>query len=98
MRSVEEKFITDFGNGNGYAKYGSATTRYYRPGKIFTGGMITGDTIKYSFRNAGTGIASSGDLGYAYGYVNAGGVEGNYLRVWKKEMSGWKLVLDVENY
>ena len=56
------------------------------------------DTLKFSYRNAGTGIASAGDLAYAYGTLEAGGKTGNYLRVWKKETDTWKIVLDAATY
>lgn len=38
-------------------------------------------------------IASSGDFGYAYGYVPA--EKGAYLRIWRKGKEGWKLALQV---
>lgn len=35
---------------------------------------------------------------YAYGYVEAGGKTGNYLRVWKKDSDVWSIVLDAATY
>jgi hypothetical protein len=43
-------------------------------------------------------MASSGDLAYAYGYVEVPGKTGNYLRVWKKEIDNWRIVLDAATY
>ena len=57
-----------------------------------------GDTLNLSYKNAGTAMASSGDLAYAYGYIELSGKTGNYLRVWKKEMDGWRIVLDAATY
>jgi ketosteroid isomerase-like protein len=55
----------------------------------------------YSFEHLGGDMASSGDMAYAYGRVNASDkadqkqVTLNYLRIWKKEGKNWKIVLDV---
>jgi len=43
----------------------------------------------------GSGISSSGDLGYVYGTTVIGGKTDNYLHVWRKEKQGWKLALEV---
>jgi ketosteroid isomerase-like protein len=43
----------------------------------------------------GSGLASSGDLGYVYGETEIGGKPENYLRVWRREGKDWKIVLDV---
>lgn len=51
------------------------------------------------YKQAGGGIARSGDLGYAYGsFERPGGGAGNFVRIWRKDSSGaWRLALDVEN-
>lgn len=99
IKSVEESFIASCDEGNGYLKYGSTAGRYYRPGqKAVKGDFSPSDTVKITFKNAGTGMAPSGDFGYAYGYATASQKKGNYLRVWKKESDGWKIVLDVTTY
>lgn len=46
----------------------------------------------------GSGIASSGDLGYVYGTAKINGKTDNYLRIWKKEARGWKIVVEVLRY
>lgn len=43
----------------------------------------------------GSGMASSGDLGYVYGGTEINGKNENYLRVWRREANDWKIVLDV---
>ena len=43
----------------------------------------------------GSGIASSGDLGYVYGTSTINGKTDNYLHIWRKEKAGWKLALEV---
>jgi ketosteroid isomerase-like protein len=97
IRSIEENFIKEYNGGKAYVKFGTQVTRYYRPGAVVSKGSLTaGDILKYKV--AGTGLASSGDLGYAYGYVEADGKTGNYLRVWKKDTDVWRIVLDAATY
>lgn len=99
IKALEESFIANYAGGNGYSKFGSSTARYYRPNQpAIKGKFMSPDTAAISFKNAGTGMASSGDLGYAYGYISGEGRKGNYFRVWKHEDDGWKIVLDVLNY
>lgn len=94
----EQQFIADYAKGTGYKRYGLPTTRYYRPRqKVHKQGAFT-DSVTLEFRNAGSAMSSSRDLGYAYGYVTAQGAQGNYLRVWKREKGRWKIVLDVATY
>jgi len=54
------------------------------------------NTINYKM--LGSGIASSGDLGYVYGTTEINGKTDNYLRIWRLESDGWKLVLEVLRY
>jgi ketosteroid isomerase-like protein len=99
IKKVEENFIADYADGRGYVKYGSPTARYYRPAhRVAKGRYPYGDTLKYAYKNAGTGIAASGDLAYTYGFVEVSGKTGNYLRVWKKDSDMWRIVLDAASY
>jgi hypothetical protein len=99
LKKVEEQFIAAFDNGRAYTSFGTSKTRYYRPrAKTLKGKHPSADAVGLQFRNAGTGVSSSGDLGYAYGYVTASSARGNYLRVWRKEQDQWKIVLDVASY
>ena len=58
---------------------------------------------KFKLEQLGGDVASSADLGYTYGKAtvtvtrdgNTRELPFNYLRVWKKEQAGWKIVLDV---
>jgi hypothetical protein len=43
----------------------------------------------------GSGIASSGDVGYVYGTTAANGKSENYLHIWRKEKGGWRIALEV---
>jgi ketosteroid isomerase-like protein len=99
IKKVEGNFIANYADGRGYRKYGSPSARYYRPAhRVAKGAYPYSDTLKYTYKNAGTGIAASGDLAYAYGYVEVSGKTGNYLRVWKKDTDTWRIVLDAASY
>jgi hypothetical protein len=50
------------------------------------------------FINNGYGISGSGDLGYVYGTGTLNGKNFNFLRVWRKENTGWKLALEALPY
>ena len=50
-----------------------------------------------------TDVASSGDLGYAYGRLELAGAAADappvhYVRVWRHDASGWRIVLDVDTW
>ena len=99
MKKMEENFIANYNGGKSYSKYGAADARYYRPGKkLIKGSYPVNDSLQYKYKNAGTGMAPSGDMGYAYGYVEVSGKAGNYLRVWKKDLDVWRIVLDAATY
>jgi ketosteroid isomerase-like protein len=68
--------------------------------------LFSGADKKFSYQTIDALVASSGDLGYAYGKAiiaikndgNTKTLNGNYLRIWKKEDgTNWKLVLDLVN-
>lgn len=54
---------------------------------------------KLTWRQAGGGIARSGDLGYTYGTAQLAGAkpeESSYLRIWQREAGGaWKIILEI---
>lgn len=56
----------------------------------------TPGNIRYTIE--GSGIASSGDLGYVYGNTIINDKNENYLHIWRKEKKGWKLALEVLRY
>jgi len=57
--------------------------------------VLENSDISMQFSVDGSGIASSGDMGYVYGTTIFKGKTDNYLRVWRKEKPGWKLALEV---
>jgi len=56
----------------------------------------TPSNIQYSIQ--GSGIASSGDIAYVYGNTVINDKNENYLHIWRKEKTGWKLALEVLRY
>ncbi len=52
-------------------------------------------TIGASFNIQGSGIASSGDMGYVYGASTFKEKTNNYLHIWRQEKDGWKLAVVV---
>jgi ketosteroid isomerase-like protein len=53
-------------------------------------------SIQYTI--LGSGIASSGDLGYVYGATVINGKTDNYLRIWRMENGDWRIVVEVLRY
>lgn len=76
-----------------------------RPGMMpeyFPFKNLTASDPKVRFIKVGSGVSSSGDLAYSYGKLEeeakdgtVGSVKASFLRVWKKENTSWKIVLDV---
>lgn len=86
--------------------YLSAECRVHRPGRpplINEAAHQLTEPQKFKYEFTGGGIASSSDLAYTYGKVTVQSVRDGkevtlpmcYMRVWKKEDAGWKVVLDV---
>jgi len=53
---------------------------------------------KITYRILGSGISSSGDLGYVYGATDINGKKDNYLRIWRREYKQWRLAHEVLRY
>lgn len=54
------------------------------------------ENVQYTIQ--GSGIASSGDIGYVYGTTVIDGKTDNYLRIWRSERTGWKIAVEVLRY
>ena len=50
---------------------------------------------KIEFTIQGKGIAPGGDLGYVYGNAVLNGKKETYLRIWRHELTGWKIALQM---
>lgn len=48
-----------------------------------------------SFNIQGSGMASSGDMGFVYGTTRFKEKTNNYLHIWRQEKNGWKLAVVV---
>jgi ketosteroid isomerase-like protein len=46
----------------------------------------------------GWGVSPDPDMGYAYGKTMINGKQENYLRIWRREISGWKIAVEVLRY
>jgi ketosteroid isomerase-like protein len=57
--------------------------------------ISNGSPQSVQYKVEGSGIASSGDLGYVYGSTIINGKTDSYLHIWRKEKDGWKLALEV---
>jgi hypothetical protein len=65
--------------------------------------FISGFDKKLIWETAGSGAASSGDLGFTYGLLqirdSQAGTKGHYVRIWKKlPGKSWKIVLEMINF
>jgi ketosteroid isomerase-like protein len=60
--------------------------------------LLHSDPEKIDYTVDGSGMASSGDLGYVYGTTVINNKTDNYLRIWRKEKEGWKIALEVLRY
>jgi len=91
-----------------FGNFSTSGVRLYRPGHFpyiddeSKKRLFAETDKKYSYDPTGGAVSSSGDLGYVYGKViiitnDASVANGNYLRIWKKQTSTWRIVLDVVN-
>ena len=100
--AFRQAFASDGARG-AYTRFGAADLRFYREGRIpFTTRAATlaadaFDAAGSTWRVETAETARSGDFGYARGSVAApgGAVAGYWLRAWRREPAGWRIVLDV---
>jgi ketosteroid isomerase-like protein len=63
--------------------------------KTFEQLAVFNDVSEVSFNIQGSGIASSGDMGYVYGATTYKEKTDNYLHIWRHEKDGWKIAVAV---
>jgi ketosteroid isomerase-like protein len=72
----------------------------FLPAVISTNRLILIDStpmaIKYSMND--WGISPVPDMGYTYGTTIINGKTENYLRIWRREKTGWKIAVEVLRY
>jgi ketosteroid isomerase-like protein len=88
-----------------YAEFGSQELLISRDGKapIATASerqsFVRGRNAYPTFHQLDCGLSQSGDLGFVYGTAEAVGPErtkpATYVRIWKREPGGWRIVVDV---
>lgn len=105
--------VTEHGLATAYRRFAADGLRYYReqaiPLTLSRDAFRTlGSSKDATTRTcAGTCVSKSGDLGYAYGFVERAGIDPTakpvrpgksvFLHLWKRaHPGGWKLVLDIE--
>lgn len=108
LLDLDRKYIKELNDKKSSAigSYFSKECRIHRPGKEpylneLAHQLTEPQKFNYEFVNGG--IASSADMGFTYGKVAVQMVRDGkdvtlpmcYMRVWKKEASEWKIVLDV---
>jgi ketosteroid isomerase-like protein len=54
--------------------------------------------LNIAYTNIGSGMSISDDLGYMYGTAVINGKQDGYLRIWRKEKTGWKIALEVLHF
>jgi ketosteroid isomerase-like protein len=83
-----------------YKKYLSADAILNRNGELPQHAVKTSNSFpeNVEYKILGSGIASSGDLGYVYGATVINSKTNNYLRIWKLEGNEWRVVVEVLRY
>ena len=92
-----------------FADYATPEVRVYRDGKFPMVGkdlapaVLPASSSVWTWEPAAGDVSASNDLGYTYGTYKITGNEpapkiieaGNYLRIWKKDGSAWKVLFDL---
>jgi len=101
---ADDNFFT-FSSGESlkaaYLKMASENIRVYRPGHYPACGLEAAKALftetKLDFMQMGGKAAASGDFAYTFGVAGSdfSNPVYNYMRIWKKEGTAWKIVLDV---
>lgn len=96
--------VSQKGSAQGYLRFLSEDARFFRAkafpfvGKreVFAG--LSQEAGRPAFQAAKAEVSQAADLGYTYGTSTfASGESSNYVRIWRKQGSRWKLVLDIES-
>ena len=110
LLNVEREFLAAAKSssvGQAYNSHLSNDARVHRPDKMPVVGKaalriwFAGQTMTLTGEPIKADVARSGELGYAYGRYELGGVQpekGYYARAWKRDQHGkWRIVMDVVN-
>jgi len=92
-----------------FLAYASPEVRLYRAGNLpFIGREASADALtkargQFKWRPIGGDVSRAGDLGYTHGTYEVTDdtktviEHGSYIRIWKKQDGGWRIVMDVIN-
>jgi ketosteroid isomerase-like protein len=110
LAAAEARFAADAaqrGARAAYAAHGAQDLRYYRSGHAPVASLdralaqVAMNEERMAWSAERTETARSADVGYVRGrYAAAAAPQatlGWYLRVWRREAAGWRIVLDVVN-
>jgi hypothetical protein len=99
MLKAENDFIQDLKVSvqEAYEKYLSGEARLNRNGLAPQERNFDANSYQQQKNTLilGSGIAPSLDLGYVFGSTTINGKTDNYMRIWRLEKEGWKMVLEV---
>jgi ketosteroid isomerase-like protein len=103
LRDAERKFIRLYkeDTAKAYVQYISDKVVLAREGKELSNNGNEGRSIaaaapgKIVFTYKGSGVAPSGDLGYTFGSAELAGKKETWLRIWRHEVTGWKIAVQL---
>jgi ketosteroid isomerase-like protein len=86
-----------------YRQYLSPQSILNRNGKAQAGNtaqqqIAIDSTINLTYKMDGWDVSSLPDMGYTYGTTVSNGKSENYLRIWRREKTGWKIAVEVLRY
>ncbi len=96
--------VSQKGSAQGYLRFLSEDARFFRAkafpvvGKREVFAVLSEAAGRPAFRAAKAEVSQGADLGCTYGTSTFANAESsNYVRIWRKQGSRWKLVLDIES-
>jgi len=95
--------VSKQGSAKTYSAYAAPEVRLYRADNLpFIGREASVEYIsktagEVKWRPIAADVSQAGDLGYTHGTYEAGNERGSYVRIWKKQNSEWRIVMDVTN-
>lgn len=97
MLATDSAFVTlQLNNSeNAYKNFISTVFLFNRSGQLPQEGQWKNLTREITYKTLGYGISPSRDLGYVYGIATISPQSDNFLRIWRREGTQWKLVLEV---
>jgi ketosteroid isomerase-like protein len=101
LQESEKNFIALSNDpSKAYNRYLSSEAILNRNGELPHDGAWSPNLVPehIEYKVLGSGIASSGDLGYVYGTTVINNKTDNYLRIWKQEQGEWHIVVEVLRY